>query len=273
MKTAFNTIGLPCLRAFALLVAFGTAQSSALAASPADNAPAPVAPPAAPPPTASNDTISNLATSAAAVAPTTAPAPVAAPIAAPPPAPVVDAATDAATDKGGKTLDDEETSVPKSVNAVIRHLDKESENITLNDLNSARQAIAKIEALIELEKKLAELEKVQKERENKSSVAISASMLMPPTTIAPPPDMTKFMPPPASMTSNIDIDRITGGGGDYKAVIKTPEGTVKTVAIGDTLPDGGIVSKISSAGMEITHGENKQTVHVKNVDMVFGGSP
>jgi type IV pilus biogenesis protein PilP len=171
-------------------------------------------------------------------------------------------------------LEVEEENIPKSVNAVIRHLDKETENITLSDLNSARQAIAKVETLIELEKKLTELEKVQKERENKSGSpsAVPASMLMP-AVATQPAEMPRFVPPPASMMSDIDIDRIVGGAGEYKAVIKSMDGTTKAVSIGDTLPDGAVVTRISSSGMEITHGDTKQTIHVKNVDMVFGVAP
>jgi hypothetical protein len=269
MRTAFKKIGLPSLWVFALLAAFSCVEKSPLAQTAA--APAPVTPPAA----GGGDTISNLATSAMNVAPTAAPAAVTGtPAAAPAPMPVpTPPAVDSANDDKGTTLEDEESNVPKSVNAVIKHLNKESENITLNDLNSARQAIAKIETLIELEKKLGELEKVQKERESKSAAAVPASMLMPAAVASPPVDTTRFAPPPVSMMGDIDIDRIVGGAGEYKAVVKTADGSSKTMAIGDTLPDGGVVSKISGSGMEIMHGDTKQTIHVKNVDMVFGVAP
>ncbi len=77
------------------------------------------------------------------------------------------------------TLRSAESDVPEAVKSVIKRLDSSADDITVEDLNGARQAIAKVEVLIELEKKLSDLQKARNEREGRSNLvgAIPASAL------------------------------------------------------------------------------------------------
>ncbi len=181
-----------------------------------------------------------------------------------------------AADKGAKGFANAEDKVSDSVKGVVKHLGT-TENVTLDDLNSARQAVAKIEALIDIEKRLNELEKLRSEREGKSITGA-----VPASALAPMPLQPQFQPPasllpmPASAVqsplNNLEISRITGSGARYMAVLKMPDGENKTVEAGDHLPDGSSVVAVSSSGVEVEHNGTKRVIHVKNVGAVFGST-
>jgi type IV pilus biogenesis protein PilP len=205
-------------------------------------------------------------------APAAAPAMVAPPPAPPPallpPLPV------AAESKSAGGINALENKVPDSVKDILKHLDKTSEDVTLDDLNSARQAVAKIEALIDIEKHLVELDKVRDEREKKNSFAgaINASALQP-----PPSSQMSMSSSPASMPivpvqRALDVSRIEGRNGHYSAVIKLSDSNTKMLQVGDELTDGSKVVKITATEVVLERGQKTQTLHVKNVDMVSSGS-
>ena len=203
----------------------------------------------------------------------------AAPIAAvPSPAP---ATAKSATDSNMKEL---ENKIPDTVKDAVKRLDKTTEDVTLDDLNSARQAVAKIEALTEIEKRLVELEKVRHEREKESNnvnlaamipaSALQAPMAMPPM-FAQPTAMAggpQGMAMPVMPKTVLELSRVMGGGGHYSAVLKMSGDETKTVRVGERLPDGSLVTSITSTEVVLEHDNDRHVLHVKNVDTVFGNS-
>lgn len=173
-----------------------------------------------------------------------------------------------------KGLKKAEDSVTDSVKKVIKQLGAD-ENITINDLNSARQAVAKLDALLDIEKRLVDLEKVREERKSSKAASIPpipASALTPPSPSLLPLGGPQGGAPafPAFSAASLEVSRITGGGGRYKATIKTPDGQTKVLQAGDRLPDGTKVVSVSASGVELSEGGNVRTVRVKNVDTIFG---
>jgi type IV pilus biogenesis protein PilP len=198
-------------------------------------------------------------------------------------------------DKGKKGIENVEEEVTDSVKDVLKRLSEVENDMTIDDLNSARQAIAKMDVLIDIEKKLGEYEKLKSERESKAGIsAIPASALgLPPGMGRPgmPPMMPGGDPaamgmPPVFMSqnmnnvevssqnmNNVEVSRIIGGGGRYTAMIKSPGGEDKTMQVGDRLSDGTKITSITAAGVELGEGEKKRFIRVKDVDTVFGGIP
>jgi type IV pilus biogenesis protein PilP len=196
------------------------------------------------------------------------------------------AAADGKNDKGFSAV---QSKVPDSVKEVMKRLDNNN-IVTLDDLNSARQAVARIEALIDIEKHISELEKIRSDREDGGSSKSSKSLAsaIPASAIAPPPLFPTggmagggnsasrneanmaAMPAPAAVT---DVSRIVGSNGHYSATIKTSDGQSKTYSTGDHLMSGGTIEKITSSEVVISQGTTKRVLHVKNVDVVFGNTP
>ena len=167
-------------------------------------------------------------------------------------------------DKIGGTLSSAENSVPDSVKSVIKHLDSSVEDVTIEDLNGARQAIAKVEVLIELEKKLGELQKARTDRDGRSGLAgaIPASALNGGGQIGLD-----------AMPATLDIVRIVGNTGHYKAMVRSMDGMAKTMEVGDRMSDGSTITAITSTGVTLNNGGTVRLVRIKNVDKVFSGTP
>ena len=187
-------------------------------------------------------------------------------------------------EKAGKTFDAVDIKTPESVKDVVRKLSA-VDNVTLEDLNSARQAVAKIDALIEIEKKITELDKLRQEHEGSGSKPLASAIPASAINALPTPVMPSFPsanPPPnnnfannqaampVAMNSSSEINRIIGAAGRYSAIIKSGD-QLKTVSVGDRL-DGGTVTSISSTGVMVEQGKTSHTIHVKNIDSVFGSS-
>jgi len=176
--------------------------------------------------------------------------------------------------KSGENLGNLENKVvPDSVKEIVKHLDRATtEDMTLDDLNAARQAVARIEALIDIEKHLAELDRVRQEREKKTSfaAAIPASALQPPiSSITSPVSGRPSMPASENFG---EILRIMGRNGHYSALVKMSNEKTKTVEVGDQLSDGSKVVAITTTGVDVVNHGTRQSLHIKNVDTVFGGS-
>lgn len=170
--------------------------------------------------------------------------------------------------------------VPESVNSVVKRLNTATENVTLEDLNSAREAIAKLDVLIEIEQRLDNLSKIREEREGKSlEAAIPASALgggrnfptsnLPMPQAQPTPAPIVMMPP---VSSSVDVVRILGSAGRYVALIKDSEGKPAQYREGDKAPDGSLIQKITSRGVTLIKNKSEKTIQVKDVGTVFGGS-
>lgn len=189
-------------------------------------------------------------------------------------------------DKPGKDKEDMPSpKVPDSIKGVIKRLNTATENVTLEDLNSAREAVAKLDILIDIEKRLNDLADLRHDREEKSLAgAIPASALglrgqpgvmpvftppaMPPqSSIASGAPQMQIMQP----LSTVEVQRITGAAGRFSAMIKSGEGKSTLVREGDKLPDGSVVKSITSRGLTLLRGNEKHTVQVKDVAAVFSG--
>jgi len=168
-----------------------------------------------------------------------------------------------------KTTDSGDIKVPDSVKAVVKHLGTATDNITLDDLNAAREAIARLDVLIDIEKRLADLDKIREEREKKSmAAAIPASALAMPTPShsfeAPPPSSR-----PRSSSLNItDVVYIEGSNGHYAALVKEEAGTL-LVHAGEHLQDGTVILAITPEGVELENGNTKRLLQVKSVQALF----
>ncbi|WP_301100440.1 hypothetical protein [Propionivibrio sp.] len=174
--------------------------------------------------------------------------------------------------------------VPKSVNNVLKKLDKATDNVTLEDINSARDAIAKLDVLLDIEKRLSDLATIRHEREEKSMAAAlpaSALGMVPssPVSAAMPGSsgsggggaVMTAPPPVSSFSSDPEVLRIVGADGRFVASIKEVDGKTLRVREGDKLMDGSVVESISSNGLTIERDKNKRTIRVKDVGTVLGG--
>lgn len=175
--------------------------------------------------------------------------------------------------------------IPDSVKKTVKRLNKATEGVTLEDLNAAREAIAKLDILIDIEKRLSDLDKIRQEREEISMEGagasgslgmrngqIPAAMLAPPpmpapvVQAAPAPMPVIELPPPS-----VDIVRIAGSAGRYTATIKTGEDKTTIVREGDKLSDGSIVKNISARGLTLQRDKKTHTVDIKEVAVVLNG--
>lgn len=188
-----------------------------------------------------------------------------------------DTSSSSKNEKPAKVLEALDSKATASVKETIRKLEN-SGGISLDDLNTIRQMISKIDALIEAEKRLAELDKLRlgAEHENKSiAAAIPASAISP--MPMPIPSLSQYTPSATSapvytppLVSDLEILRIIGSGGHYVAVVKVG-GQTKRVQVGDRL-EGQTVINITATSIEFDQPKNKPTVYVKNVDTVFGST-
>ena len=170
--------------------------------------------------------------------------------------------------------------VPESVKGVIKRLNAETENVTLEDLNTAREAVAKLDMLIDIEKRLNDLTKLRQEREEQSiSTMLPATALgmqnapAPITTMFPQQNQMPIAPqPPFPVSSGeIEIKHIAGATGRYTAFIKTGDDKTKMVRVGDRLSDGSVVKEITSRGMVTEKGKERRSVQIKDTAVVFNG--
>jgi type IV pilus biogenesis protein PilP len=147
--------------------------------------------------------------------------------------------------------------------------------LTLDDLNRARQTVARIDAMIDIEKRLGELEKLRDGKNGGSSSnfanAIPASALTPmPRAISRTPSFPTGQEMPVVMhvaPSKPEISRIVGADGKYEAVLKMSDGETRTVRIGDTL-NGGTVRWITPSAVGFDEKGQTSVLHIKNVDIV-----
>jgi type IV pilus biogenesis protein PilP len=170
--------------------------------------------------------------------------------------------------------------MPDSVKSVVKRLNTATEGVTLDDLNSAREAVAKLDMLIDIEKRLKDLADLRQEREEKSMAgAIPASALglrggLPPPVQPFPASMEmENRPPPMPVvaTANVEVTRIVGAAGRYMATVKVNDGKSMTVRQGDKLSDGSVVQDITSRSVTLVRDKKTHTVNVKDIAVVFNG--
>lgn len=146
------------------------------------------------------------------------------------------------------------------------------ENINLDDLNSARLAIVKLDMMIDIEKHLADLEKARETRTGIKPFSvppIQRSEVIPPPPAFPPLMNTRqeaqvFIPPAPSL--NASVSRISGANGNFTARIQN-----KDVHIGDHLSDGATVVAINAQQVSIKNKDGSlHQLKVNGIDEIFG---
>lgn len=167
-------------------------------------------------------------------------------------------------DVSGKTGEDAEHKIPEQVENIVKKL-KESNNVdmSLEDMNQARAALARLELLVDIEQKLTDLEEVRRKRDEASGMIpllpaqAVGGIPMPAAPVAQPVSMPmQQLPPPPS---SYDVVRIVGTDSDFTALVGLGEGRTTMVQVGDVLPDGSQVSAITRGGVKIkqTSGKDK----------------
>lgn len=168
--------------------------------------------------------------------------------------------------------------IPESVRAITKRLSTASStDTTLEDLNSAREAIAKLDVLIDLEKRISDLAQLRQDREKAASPALSplsAAALMPRNVQAPLPvrpiepiEPVRHVEPVRQVISGGDkvvVDRIFGTDGNYTARIRVGAGAPQTIRAGDRLQDGSMVRSILPSGVRIVQGTQDRTYSVSS---------
>ncbi len=178
-----------------------------------------------------------------------------------------------------------EDKVSETAKNVVKNLDSGADAMTLGDINSARQAVARIDAMIDVEKHLAELDKIRNERSGHPSSsasavlasAIPASALMMPKLALP--DSSPLSAPKVVQhdkhkedTSDIDLVRVSGSDGQYSALLKMGSGKPKPFKVGDHIDDKTTVQKISPLSVVIAEDGKSRTLHIKNVDVIYSAT-
>jgi len=170
--------------------------------------------------------------------------------------------------------------MPESVKNAVKRLSTATEDVTLEDLNAAREAVAKLDILIDIEKRLSDLETIRQEREEKSmSGALPASAFAIPGTampvaqvpVASMPDGTSVPMPPMGAVGEVEVTRIVGVAGRYTAMVKIGDGKPTSVRPGDKIDDGSVVQDISSRSVTLLKDKKTRTVDIKDIAVVFNG--
>lgn len=176
-------------------------------------------------------------------------------------------------------LEDVESDVeiPGSVQEVVNKLNGASGDLSMEDLNQAREAVAKLEVLLDIEKKLTDLTRVRKERDEMQGASSQVVGMLPDNVWKPASDIqipsapSVFSPvkPVVEGPKEVDILQIFGAGGKYVATYK--DGSLqKRLSVGDKLEDGSRVSYISQRGVVLVKGKKRLILPVKGVGHVFG---
>jgi len=179
--------------------------------------------------------------------------------------------------------------IPKSVTEIVDDLRKSEKDVSLEDVARAQDALTRLDLLLDIQKRIND---IQKERNNgeedkqKASRASMAGMGMPPgafnfpmpaaalgnndvgmpSGMAPtatpthPMNIASAMEP--SSSSDMTVDQITGVNGRYRAVIDV-SGSKKTVEQGDKVGRYS-VQKISATGVTLANGNDRKVLAVEN---------
>ncbi|HBM91176.1 MAG TPA: hypothetical protein DD400_04805 [Rhodospirillaceae bacterium] len=162
--------------------------------------------------------------------------------------------------------------VPSSVKDVVERLNETTDDLTLDDLNAARAAVAKLEALLDIEKKLTDIAKVRQDREEVENPPVVDPVPM--SALYQPPPMGAMPPVTRSFSKGgpkeVDIERITGAAGRYAATYKDGMGEKHTIRKGDKMKDGSLVKAISRRGVTLSKNKKLVTLRVKDVNNIFG---
>lgn len=168
-----------------------------------------------------------------------------------------------------KALSAAEDKVKDSAKDFVKQMNSMS-SINLEDLNVARLTVVKLEALIEIEKRLADLDKIHNQGKEKSlASAIPASALAAPIQLSSAGTRNSAasmgFPPMMSPPHRSEVSMISGADGHYVATIGE-----KSYRVGDTLPSGAVITEITAKQVTAKSKHGAEHLKVKGVDEVFG---
>lgn len=162
-----------------------------------------------------------------------------------------------------------EGTITDSVKNTVKQLST-VDAVNLEDLNTARQVVAKLDLLIDIEKRLAELDKIHNDHSNEKSAVppILASALAPPTILPSMPKIPHIESDMMGPSGHTDVSRISGAAGHYVATIQG-----KSVRVGDTLSGGDTVTAITAKDVTVK-AKNGTTRHlkIKGVEQVYSNT-
>lgn len=157
--------------------------------------------------------------------------------------------------------------VPSSVKKTIKKLDGSTDSLTLEDLNAAREAVARLDVLLDIEKKLMDLAKIRGERGMTGSLAAaipsSALPVLPMPALSTSGGENGASATPEKTGSVGDIVRIYGIGGVYTAICSTSSGVETKIRKGDEMEDGSQVVSISMQGVTVIKNGKTSVLKVK----------
>ncbi|MBI1273824.1 MAG: type IV pilus biogenesis protein PilP [Alphaproteobacteria bacterium] len=158
------------------------------------------------------------------------------------------------------------------VHDVLEKLSSDPESdATIEDMNQARAALARLELMVDIEQKLSDLDEVRRKRgEGGMGAMIPSSALGMPGNGGDMGGIGMGMPMQQQQPvfTSYEVSRIVGTEGTYSAVVNVGNGRMISVRPGDQLPDGSTVRAITSGGVNITSAKGKEkTIRVNSVGL------
>lgn len=176
--------------------------------------------------------------------------------------------------------------IPTAVTDIVTDLKRAEKNVTLEDVARAQDALARLDLLLDIEKKINEIEKVRDDRKSigksfsRDSVGSGGFGQIPASALSLPmgggspfrpstPSVSQpkpQAPAPAAPRASADgytVEQITGSNGRYRAIISDSGGKKSTVSTGEKL-SGFTVSNISATGVTLTSGKDRKVLPVES---------
>lgn len=179
-------------------------------------------------------------------------------------------------------------SIPSAVTDIVTDLKRAEKSVSLEDMARAQDALARLDLLLDIERKINEIEKTREDRKNigKSMSRDGGSMgrvpasalnlpltgnsggmnsrptsVYRPTTVTTTPSTPAVAPAPAREAYK--VDQISGSNGRYRAVLVDGGGKKSTVSEGEKL-GAYTVSKISATGVTLADGKDRKVLTVES---------
>lgn len=164
---------------------------------------------------------------------------------------------------------------PQIVNETVSRLQK-TDPINLDDMIRAQDAINRLDLLLEIEKRQTELKKIRDERNKPSPSAMMGGLPpgmlnLPPIKASAPPPAPVITPPlkadkdgEEKSSKDYAVKRILGTDGRYMAVLDLGSDGVRTVKVGDKLPDGSKIQSISLTEVVLGNGKKSKTLTISS---------
>ncbi|MGE3769675.1 MAG: hypothetical protein AB7G06_01855 [Bdellovibrionales bacterium] len=155
-----------------------------------------------------------------------------------------------------------DSNIPKVVTSVVDDLRNAEKNVSLDDMARAQDALTRLDLLLEIERRINDIEKARDERKSigRSSGrmadigTIPASALNLPVT--PVSSNVNIRPTPAVVAPPVErndytVEQIAGINGSYRAVLANGSGKRQTVTQGEKV-GSWTVQKISATGVTLS---------------------